>query len=388
MLRTLPSIRRLALVGPAPPDPGGIAHVTARLRGALSQEIEVRTLTFSRTYPRLLRRRPPAQAVEAASPDDTARILDALSPSSWLRAGAQLAAWSPDAVLLAHWQPLLVPSHLGMLRALRRGTPAPPHVSVLLHTVRPHEPLPGWRALVARLLGACDSAVTLSAAVAREAHALRPQLPTLAAWHPLADPPDPLRSPREARQVLGLPDRPTLLFFGHVRGYKGLDLLLDALPAVWRERPDLQLVAAGEVVAGQRRLARRLDRLASQPHARVVWWPGYVPDERMRLLFDAADGVVLPYRRGVQSGVLETALAHGRPVVATRVGAFPDEIRDGVQGALVRPEDPDALARGVLRLLDANLAGFADAMAARRRERATPALARRIETFLAEQAAA
>lgn len=138
-----------------------------------------------------------------------------------------------------------------------------------------------------------------------------------------------------------LPAAPVALFFGRISPYKGLDVLLDAMPLTWRSLPDLRLVVAGE---------------GSLPHHRVLEDPrielrlGHVPEEDLSGLFAAAGCVVLPYRQASQSGVAIKARQHGRAVIASAVGGLPEVVNAEV-GRLVPPEDPRALAAALVEVL-------------------------------------
>ena len=158
-----------------------------------------------------------------------------------------------------------------------------------------------------------------------------------------------------ARASLGLaPDDEVALFFGYIREYKGLDVLLDAWPSVAEARPRARLLIAGDPVRLGRTRRRELERLAE--HVGAVRHFGYVPFERVRRYFAAADALVMPYRRISQSGVLYLALALDVPVVATRVGGLPELLRDGESALLVPPESPGDLASALGRALgDAEL---------------------------------
>jgi glycosyltransferase involved in cell wall biosynthesis len=190
--------------------------------------------------------------------------------------------------------------------------------------------------------------------------------------------------PAVARRRLGLdPSDEVALFFGYIREYKGLDVLLDAWPAVAQARPGARLVIAGDPV----RLdpARRDALLAAATRVGAVHRFGYVPFADVSGYIAAADVLVLPYRHVSQSGVLYLALAHGLPVVATRVGALPEVLHDGESGLLVPPESPAALAEALVRLfgdadLRRRLAAGGRAVAARH---AWPAIAARTEAALA-----
>ena len=189
--------------------------------------------------------------------------------------------------------------------------------------------------------------------------------------------------PEAARRQLGLdPGDEVALFFGYIREYKGLDVLLDAWPAVAKARPGARLVVAGDPVRLD--AARRDALLAAATRVGAVHRFGYVPFSEVTGYFAAADVLVLPYRHVSQSGVLFLALAHGLPVVATRVGALPEVLRDGESGLLVPPESPGALAEALVRLfgdadLRRRLAAGGRAVAARH---AWPAIAERTESGL------
>ena len=160
---------------------------------------------------------------------------------------------------------------------------------------------------------------------------------------------------QEARRTLGLgSDDEVALFFGYIREYKGLDVLLDAWPAVAEARPAARLVVAGDPVQLGSERRQQLQRQAERVGA--VHRFGYVPFEDVSRYFAAADVLVMPYRHISQSGVLYLALALGVPVVATRVGGLPEMLRDGDSALLVPPESPDELAAAVARALgDAEL---------------------------------
>ena len=188
-----------------------------------------------------------------------------------------------------------------------------------------------------------------------------------------------------ARRGLGLePQSEVALFFGFIREYKGLDLLLEAWPAVAASRPAARLVVAGDPV----RLApaRRRELEARARDLGAVSRFEYVPFAEVRRYFAAADLLVMPYRRISQSGVLYLALALGLPVVATRVGALPEMLRDGDSALLVPPESPPALAEAVRRALgDADLRRHLAAGGRRvALEHSWPAIAERTEAVFAE----
>ena len=187
-----------------------------------------------------------------------------------------------------------------------------------------------------------------------------------------------------ARRNLGVgAEDEVALFFGYIREYKGLDVLLESWPAVAAARPRARLVVAGDPVRLEP--GRRHELQSAAARVGAIHRFAYVPFEDVSRYFAAADLLVLPYRHVSQSGVLFLALALGLPVIATRVGGLPEVIRDGESALLVSPESPAELATAVTRALAdpelrARLAAGGRAVAA---QYAWPGIAARTEAAFA-----
>ncbi len=187
--------------------------------------------------------------------------------------------------------------------------------------------------------------------------------------------------PAAARSTLNLEDHHQVaLFFGYIREYKGLDLLLEAWSEVLEARPEARLVVAGDPV--QLAPARRSELEDWATRLGVHHHFGYVPFSHVARYFSAADALVMPYRHISQSGVLYLALSLGVPVLATRVGALPEVLEDGDSALLVEPESPRALAAALIRLLGDPKLQERLAQGGRRvaEEHSWPAIAARTET--------
>ncbi len=225
------------------------------------------------------------------------------------------------------------------------------------HNVLPHEPRPWHVRQYRRLYRSVDRLIVHSAAARDRLIALggidaaRVRIIPIPAHSALPSAPSPLDR-AAARGALDLPlDLPLVLFFGHVRPYKGLDLLLAAWPRVASRLPQARLVVAGPVAGGGhavRRLQSDIDTLGIS--ASVLLRPGYVPEPAVAACFEAANLVVLPYRAVDDSAVLAHARGHGRAVVATAVGGLPEALAAG-GGRLVPSADPIALAEALAEVL-------------------------------------
>ena len=357
---------RIVIVGPAAPFRGGIAHFSNRLAQAMHAAdageggADVHLVTFTRQYPeRLFPGETQFEETPWDLPNAPERLLDSIGPASWLATGRRIAALRPDAVVMVHWLPFFVPAYLGVLwamrRALRADGAAMPVVSLFLHNLRPHKRFPATGPLMRLLTGAADRHFTLSEHVTKELVEMRPDAVVHETFHPVYDIFHPAIDPAEARAALGIPDARTLLFFGYVRPYKGLDVLLDAMPEIHR-RTGARLIVAGEFYNNEDELKAQaarlgLDGVDGAPPV-VRFFSQYIPNETVHLYYSAADGLVQPYRRATPSGVALTSFFFGKPLVTTDLGVFAEIVPDGVAGILVPPEDPAALADGVARFYE------------------------------------
>ena len=358
---------RIALVGPMHPYRGGIAHFTEMtVEGLTGRSHEVVPVSFSRQYPELL-----FPGKTQFEPDDEApavvrgapRLLDPLNPISWFRTAWQLKEQRPDAVLFQYWMPFFAPAY-GTVARILRWFDIPSFAVV--HNALPHERHLGDAWLSRFFLAACKGHVVMSDAVADNLRPLRhPDAAVRRIEHPVYERfGDPV--PRdEARAALDLPeDAPVILFFGFVREYKGLHVLLEALPDVLDEVPNLHLIVAGEPYDDPeryRRLIRRHDL-----GDRVHWRDDYIPSGDVPSYFCAADLVVQPYVSATQSGVAQIATHFERPMVVTDVGGLAETIPHEEAGFIVPPEDPPALANAIVRFFQE---GWSDQLVEGVRER-------------------
>jgi glycosyltransferase involved in cell wall biosynthesis len=237
-------------------------------------------------------------------------------------------------------------------RALRRRGV---RVIAIVDNALPHERRPGDRALARYALGAADGLIVMSDQVRRDVETLGLRGRVVQVAHPTYDLFGEGVARDEARMSLALPaDAPVLLFFGFIRRYKGLHVLLEAMPAIRAGLPNAVLVVAGEFYADEADLRAQAARLGltddSVPAVRFD--ADYIPDDRVATYFSAADVVVQPYVTATQSGVAGIAYHFGRPVVTTNVGGLAETVPHDRAGLVVPPEDPAALAAAVVRFFE------------------------------------
>lgn len=346
---------KVALVGPTHPYKGGVAAHTTTLAHELAEAgHDVSLVSWSHLYPSALY--PGEQAVPGGSPDvepfpRTLRVLSWARPDTWVRTGRRLR--DVDVVVVVHVIPAVVPAHLALLRAAgagrapgtggASGTGRGPRTVVIAHNVLPHEGHPGERQLMQALLGRVDAVVVHSdeqaslAASLGATHVKELDLPPHLPGGGPVPRPDRAGDDTDVR----------LLSLGIVRDYKGVDLLVDAL----RDVPGIRLTVAGELWGDAGRRVRELAADA-RLEGRVEVHGGYVPADRIPGLMARHDAVALTYRTATASQNALLARAHGLAVLASAVGTFPEQVRDGVDGLLVPPDDRDALVAALRRLAE------------------------------------
>lgn len=339
---------RFSVVGPSAPFRGGIAQHTDRVVEALAAEHEVDLYPFLRQYPKWLFPGRSQQNSDASARAEARIALDPYRRGTWKQVARDIAARSPDLVLIQWWHPWFAPMTRGLLAALRRELGGRQRITVICHNVLPHGAVPFQRTLAR--LGLAGAGRFIVHAEAEEQR-LRALLGRAAAIHrmPLVSlaPVGIAPERSDARRSLGLADEPTVLFFGLVREYKGVRDLVGALPHM--ANLQAQVFIAGEFydsVAVYEQLAQRLGVTD-----RVTLRNEFVPEDKVATLFAAADVVVLPYRAATQSSVLPLAIHYRKRFVVTDVGGLV-EASQGLSEA-VPPRSPGHLASALDRALAA-----------------------------------
>ena len=332
---------KIAIVGPAHPYKGGGARHTTELAHRLAAAgHDVIIESWRAQYPRRLY--PGQQTVDVPEGEPyprTHRRLAWYRPDGWLAAGRRLK--TADLVVFVLLTPIQVPPYLAIISALGRT-----RTTVICHNVLPHERRPVDVPLVRALLTRAGPVVTHSAAQAAQARDLAPG----ATVRTVAMPPHlPTTAPIQHAERGSVPHSAhcRLLFFGIVRPYKGLDLLLRALA---QAPSHVTLTVAGEFWGGTEDTEKLIADLGLAGRVRLR--PGYVPADKIPALFAAADALVLPYREATASQNALLAFAHGVPVITTTAGALAEPVRAGVDGLTCAPGDAEDLARALTAISD------------------------------------
>ncbi len=336
---------RISVIGPVYPYRGGIAHHTTALINAMQQlGHSVQTISFQRQYPGWLypgkSDKDPSQYCSTFSAEF---VLDPLNPITWQHAISKIIEFAPQLVIIQWWTTFWAPAYGIISRWLKRQGLK---VIYLVHNVLPHEsrkidiPLANWA------FGTVDTFLVQTDMERQRLIGLKPNAKIAVHRHPIYEPLNgPTCTKTEAREKLGLSlQAPIILFFGLVRAYKGLHVLIESLSLLKQHDPDPQLIVAGEIWGREDYVQHVQDlNLVSQ----VKFDNRYIPDELVPLYFNAADLFVAPYLNATQSGAVKLALGYGLPVIMTKAVATDPDMYENPNIKIIPVNDPAALAETI-----------------------------------------
>lgn len=346
---------KIIIVSPAYPYRGGIAHYVGSLyKIFLNRGHEVKIFNFKRLYPKFLF--PGKTQFETSpQPDEIAseRIIDSINPINWLISGAKILKEKPDAVIFKYWIPFFAPC-FGVISLLIKIF-SNSKIIFICDNVIPHERFPFGNMLTKFAFSFVDYFIVQSDSVEKDLLKIKPKAKYKKIFHPTYDIFGETIDKNEARKILGLkPDEKVLLFFGYIRPYKGLDLLLRSMKYVLNKFP-VKLLVVGEFYEDPSRYFKIVEEDGISDF--VIFKSEYVPNEEVKIYFSASDVVVLPYISATQSGIVQMAYNFNKPVIATNVGGLPEVVVDGKTGFIVE-KAPEKLAEAIVKFFDENLGEF------------------------------
>jgi D-inositol-3-phosphate glycosyltransferase len=334
--------KNILIIGPAHPLRGGLATFNERLARAFQSEGHtVNIVTFSLQYPDFLFPGKTQYSTEPAPEDLKISVaINAFNPFNWLKMGRILARQNADLVICRFWLPIMAPC-LGTILRFIRGNKKSKIVG-LIDNIVPHEKRFGDRPLAQYFASACAAFVVMSRSVEEEMKSFTTR-PVAYIPHPIYDTYGEKSDRSTALKTLQLADNQRyILFFGFIRHYKGLDLLLEAMEIVKKRRYtegslklNLKLLVAGEFYEDETLYHEKIKALGIEND--VILHADFIPTDAVRYYFAAADLVVQPYRTATQSGISQVAYHFEKPMVVTNVGGLPEIVPHGKAGYVVEP---------------------------------------------------
>ena len=333
---------RIAYLSTFYPLRGGIAQFNAALHNELmAQGHEVKAFTFSRQYPELLFPGKTQYVTEEdiADPIDSEELLDTINPITYFTTAKAIKAYNPDLVLMKYWMSFFGPPLGTVIRNLGPQTKA----VTILDNVIPHEKRFFDTAFTKYFLHANDGFIAMSKKVEDDLFTLLPKAKSTLLPHPLYDHFGARLKQDEARKQLNIPlDKKVLLFFGFIRDYKGLDILLDSFSEL---DSSYHLVIAGEVYGSFDKYQTQIDQHPLKDSISV--FNDYIGDQEVPVFFSAADVCILPYKSATQSGITSISYHFDLPLIATNVGGLKETIFHNETGLICEQPDPTELAETI-----------------------------------------
>lgn len=340
------TIEKIVLVGPAYPLRGGIAHFNESFARSLALlGIVTEIMSFSLQYPEILFPGK-SQFSDSEGPTDLIihKDISSINPNTWYKSARKIIALKPDVVVIRYWHPFMAPS-LGTIA--KKLSKSGIKVIGLVDNAIPHEPKFYDKAFLKYFAKNCSAFFTLSKSVSEDIKSLGLNKPCETSPHPLYDIFGESVTRQEARTYLKLQkDDEILLFFGFIRPYKGLDLLLNALADKRLNRKNLKLIVAGEFYESEDKYRSIVKENGLDQ--KVIFESEYIPDDRVKYYFAAANLVAQTYKTATQSGVTQIAYHFNKPMLVTDVGGLSEIVVNGETGYVV-DRDSGAIASAINR---------------------------------------
>lgn len=331
---------KVTLVGTAHPFRGGIAVFIERLARAFKQnKDEVRISTFTLQYPKILF---PGETQLSSSPKPTdlniTQEVNSINPFNWIKVGNKIRKEKPDLVIFKYWIPFMAPSLGTIARRIRKNKHT--KVIVVVDNIIPHEKRFGDNALNKYFVKSVDAFVAMSQSVLDDLKTFDNQKPKLLSPHPLYDNFGKAKTREEALNSLGLDAQYNyMLFFGIIRQYKGLDILLKAFADKRLNNGKNKLIVAGEFYEDDTVYQDLIKK--HQLQDAIVLATKFIPDEEVVNYFCAADIIVQPYKHATQSGVTQIAYHYEKPMLVTDVGGLKEIVPHNKVGYVTNPNEQE-----------------------------------------------
>lgn len=336
----------IAIIGPAHPLRGGLATYDERLAEALQEEGHKATIySYSLQYPSFLFPGTTQYTDEPAPEHLTIHtIINSVNPINWIHCGEKIRKAKHDLIIVRYWLPFMGPALGTILRRVQKNKHT--HVLCIADNVIPHEKRPGDSAFTKYFLKTIDSFITMSKEVLKDLNTLTDK-PKRYSAHPLYDNFNPAIAKREACIKLGLDtDNKYLLFFGFIRKYKGLDIMLKAMDDERIKAAGIKLIIAGEFYEERKPYDELIDNLNLKNS--IEAFTEFIPNSEVHYYFSASDVVVQPYKSATQSGITQIAYYFEKPMIVSNVGGLAEVVIDGETGFVAEP-DAQSIADAIIK---------------------------------------
>lgn len=343
-------MKKVVIIGPAWPLRGGLATFDQRLaKQFIDEGFDTQIYSFSLQYPSFLF---PGTTQYSSDPSPSGiniqSIINSVNPLNWIKVGKRLKDLRPEIIVVRYWLPFMGPALGTILRRVKKNNYT--KIIAITDNVIPHEKRPGDNAFTKYFLHSCHAFITMSEKVLADLRIFEKTKPAMQVMHPLYDNfGEPVSKP-EARRKLGIDESDRIvLFFGFIRKYKGLDILLEAMKLISEKLPSIKLLVAGEFYEDEKPYHELIKKLGIENA--LILHTTFIPDSEVKNYLCAADVVVQPYRNATQSGVTPLAYHFEKPMIVTNVGSLPSLVPHNKVGLVAEP-DASSIAAAILHYFE------------------------------------
>lgn len=327
-----------------PPYRGGIATFSDALYNELKVQTDIRPYSFKKLYPKLLFPGT-SQTLKEKHKEYATRIFHPYQPFNWKKAAKELMENSPEVLLYSYWHPFFAPGLTRLMRHLQKKNPSIKTVSIA-HNIMPHEYFPFKKTLAQKLLNQTDLTILLSSQTEKDFSHLNTDSKSRKLFHPIYELPEPSAGRSELRARFGFKeDDRIVLFLGLVREYKGVDLLIEAMNNIHSKGDALKTMVVGEFYTDKEPLLETVNPDYKE-HYTII--DEFIPEQKMSDILSIADLLVLPYRKGTQSGILAHAIHANLPTLVSDLPGLSEHITHRHNGLIFRVGDAQQLKENIL----------------------------------------
>lgn len=333
--------KKIIIIGSAYPlRGGGIASYNERLaREFMAHGFDTSIYTFSLQYPKILFPGTTQYSTEPPPQDLKIKVcINSVNPFNWIKVGNELRNIMPDIIVVRYWLPFMGPCFGTILRRVKKNKHT--RVVCIADNIIPHEKRFGDSLFTKYFVKPVDAFITMSKKVLNDIQKFVTAKPVQFIHHPLYDNFGEKIKKEEARQKLGIAmEEKVILFFGFIRNYKGLDILLEAMKILKNKNQPIKLLIAGEFYNDKKMYVDLIKRL--EINEQLILHTDFISNTDVKYYMCAADCVVQPYRQATQSGVTPLAYHYEKPMIVTNVGGLPDMVPDKKAGLIAEPNPQD-----------------------------------------------
>ena len=328
---------KISFLSVFPPYRGGISKHSSLIYSHLFKYHDIQSLNFKKLYPSIFF--PGKSQYDSTLDPIGERILSSTNFFSWNKTSKEIISYSPDIFIFKFWHPFFVPCYNHIIKKIKKETNV--KVIMICDNIIPHEKFPFSKKIIKKLMTKVDGFIVQSSIVEDQLKTLVKNPVYSKVFHPIYDTYPPERNKENSKKKMGISNSKVVLFFGFIRQYKGLDILIKSMEKIFEKDNEIKLLIAGECYEDKNRYDRIIAK--SRHKDKIEWVERFIPDDEIPDYFSVSDVVVLPYKSASQSGIIPLSYHYDRPVITSNLKSLTEVIEEGKTGFVFELNDINSL---------------------------------------------